>query len=308
MLYAHRTIMELRHLRYFLAVAETENVRLASERLHVTQPAVSRQIHDLEEELGVQLFERLPRGLRLTREGHAYRLDAMGVMASLNTARDRVRGIASGETGLLRIGYVEVTAWRGVVPEALRAFRSVAPGVRLELAPLGTPEQLELIERDTLDGGFVYLFDNLPDGFVSVELPPQNVVLALPSRRENHWKKKLLMGDLAEAAFVTFRRSTYPAYYVKLFTACAQAGVVPKVVQEGASEAAVLSLVSAGIGVAIVNDANINRPPVQVDFVRLADLDVPLPLSFVYREDHRNPVLTSFLSQLGPLASRHGGG
>jgi DNA-binding transcriptional LysR family regulator len=295
--------MELRHLRYFLAVAETENVRLASERLHITQPAVSRQIHELEEELGVQLFERLPRGLRLTPEGQAYRLDALEVMASLNTARDRVRGIANGETGLLRIGYVEVTAWRGVVPEALRAFRALAPGVRLELAPMFTLEQLELIKRDTLDGGFVYLFDNLPDGFVSVELPPQNVVLALPSRREKHWKKKLLLRDLADTAFVTFHRATYPAYYARLFAACAQVGLVPKVVQEGASEAAVLSLVSAGIGVAIVNNANINRPPVQVDFVKLADLDVPLSLSFVYREDHCNSALVRFVSQLVALAS-----
>lgn len=299
--------MELRHLRYFLAVAETENVRLASERLHVTQPAVSRQIHDLEEELGVQLFERLPRGLRLTREGQAYRADALGVMASLDTARDRVRGIASGETGLLRIGYVEVTAWRGVVPEALRAFRSLAPSVRLELTPMGTPEQLELIERETLDGGFVYLFDNLPEGFLRVELPPQNVVLALPSRSEINRKKKLFLRDLADASFVTFRREAYPAYHARLFAACAQIGVVPRVVQEGANEAAVLSLVSAGIGVAIVNDANINRPPVQVDFLKLADLSVRLPLHFVYREDHRNPALVRFLSQLQVLAPHRNG-
>ncbi len=294
--------MELRHLRYFLAVAETENVRLASERLHVTQPAVSRQIHDLEEELGVQLFERLPRGLRLTREGHAYRIDAMSVMASLHTARERVRGIANGETGLLRLGYVEVTAWRGVVPETLRAFRTLAPGVRLELSPMGTPEQLELIDRDALDGGFVYLFDNLPEGFGSMELTPQNVVLAMPSRRASHWKKKLLLRDLADTAFVAFHRSAYPEYYVKLFAACAHAGVLPRVVQEGPNEAAVLSMVSAGIGVAIVNDANVNRPPVQVDFVKLGDLDVPLPLSFVYRMDQRNPALDRFLSQLSALA------
>jgi DNA-binding transcriptional LysR family regulator len=300
--------MELRHLRYFLAVAETENVRLASERLHVTQPAVSRQIHDLEDELGVQLFERLPRGLRLTREGQAYRADAIAAMAALDTARDRVRGMARGETGLLRIGYVEVTAWRGVVPEALRAFRSLAPGVRLELAPMGTPEQLERIERGELDGGFVYLFDNLPEGFVPVQLPPQNVVLALPSQRSYHWKKKLRLRDLADTAFVTFHRSAYPAYHARLFAACAQGGLVPRVVQEGAGEAAVLSLVSAGIGVAIVNDANIHRPPVQVDFQQIADLDVPLPLHFVYREDHRNPALARFRGQLGPLASLHASG
>ena len=162
-------------------------------------------------------------------------------------------------------------------------------------------------KREALDGGFVYLFDNLPDGFVSVTLPAQNVVLALPSHRDGLRKIKLSLSDLQTADFVTFHRSTYPAYYVRLFTACAALGLGPTVVQEGDSEAAILSLVSAGIGVAIVNDANVYRPPVQVDFVRLADLDVPLPLSFVYRSDHRNPALERFVAQLDLLPSNRSG-
>jgi len=199
----------------------------------------------------VQLFERLPRDLRLTREGQAYRADALGIRASPDTARDRMRGIASGETGLLRIGYVEATARRGVVPEALRAFRSLAPSVRLELTPMGMPEQLELIEREALDGGFVYLFDNLPDGFLSVELPPQNVVLALPSRSEINRMKKLFLRDLADVLFVTFRRAAYPAYHARLFAACAQIGVVPRLVQEGANEAQIQLCLPGGIELAL---------------------------------------------------------
>lgn len=289
--------MELRHLRYFLAVAENENVRVASERLHVTQPAVSRQIQDLEEELGVKLFERLPRGLRLSKEGVAYRADVLAIMAALGTARDRVRGIAAGELGLLKLGYVEVTAWHGVVPESLHAFRSAAPDVRLELSPMGTPEQLQLIDDGALDGGFVYLFGNPPRGFRAILLQQQNVVLALPSQREGPRKKRLRLRDLASIPFVTFHRSAYPAYYDQLFAACAAGGLVPRVVQEGLSEAAVLSLVSAGIGAAIVNDANVNRPPLQVEFARIVDLNVPLPLSFVYRRDQSNPALTRFAAQ-----------
>jgi DNA-binding transcriptional LysR family regulator len=111
--------MELRHLRYFLMIAETGNVRRASENLHVTQPAVSRQLHDLESELGVELFERLPRGLRLNAAGHSYRADVSRLLALLASAGERARRVAAGEAGLLKMGYVEITAWEGIVPDVL---------------------------------------------------------------------------------------------------------------------------------------------------------------------------------------------
>lgn len=288
--------MELRHLRYFLAVAETENVRLASERLHVTQPAVSRQIQDLEEEIGVALFERLPRGLRLSRSGVAFREDVLQVMAAIGTATDRARRIANGELGTLRVGYVEVTGWEGIVPDAFHAFRDAAPKVRLEPAPLGTPEQLAAIAEGALDGGFVYQFGSLPRGVVSLPLQEHGVLLAMPMR----WRDRgpLRLRKLAEAPFVFFHRATYPAYHDHLLTACAAAGLVPKIVQEGRNEAAVLSLVSAGIGVAIVNDRNRYRPPAQVEFAELPELRLRLPLSFAYREDQPNPALETMLACL----------
>lgn len=295
--------MELRHLRYFLAVAESENVRIASERLNVTQPAVSRQIQDLEDELGVKLFERLPRGLRLSREGMAYRADVLAIMAALAAARNRARGIAAGELGLLKIGFIEVSAWRGVVPEAFHAFRLASPAVRLELAPMGSPEQLKLILDGALDGGFVYLFENLPEGLLAMPLQTHNVILAMPANRKGLRGGRVLLRDLGGVPFVSFYRSAYPAYYDQLFAACAAGGLAPTVVQEGQNEAAVLSLVSAGIGVAIVNDSNCNRPPVQVDFARIDDLSVPLPLSFVYRKDQTNPALPQFISRLSSLGA-----
>lgn len=298
--------MELRHLRYFLAVAETENVRVASERLHVTQPAVSRQIQDLEDELGVQLFERLPRGLRLSRSGTAFREDVIQLMTSLGSACDRARRVASGEVGMVRVGYVEVAGWEGIVPDSFHAFRETAPKVRLEPTPLGTPEQLARLVDGTLDGGFVYQVGPLPRGISSLPLQTHGVVLAMPVGWKGRPRGAISLRHLAGAPFVFFHRATYPAYHDRLLTACAAGGLVPNVVQQGQNEAAVLSLVSAGIGVAIVNDRNRYRPPSQVEFAEIRDLKVPLPLSFVFPEDGANPALEPMLAHLRAASAKQG--
>lgn len=290
--------MELRHLRYFLAVAETENVRLASDLLHVTQPAISRQIQDLEEEIGVKLFERLPRGLRLSDSGVAFREDVLKVMSALDSATDRARRIAEGEVGTLRVGYVEVAGWEGVVPDAFHAYRDAAPKVRLEPTPLGTPEQLSGIASGILDCGFIYQFGPLPSGIASVPLQDHGVVLAMPSRQNRRGRRSVSLNKLTDTPFVFFHRATYPAYHDHLLTACSTAGLVPMIVQEGRNEAAVLSLVSAGIGVAIVNDRNRFRPPSQVEFADIRELKIQLPLSFAFRRDQSNPALQTMLAYL----------
>lgn len=295
--------MELRHLRYFLAVAEHENVRVASERLHVTQPAVSRQVQDLEDELGVQLFERLPRGIRLSRAGTAFREDVLKLMESLAAASDRARRVAQGEIGMLRLGYVEVAGWEGIVPESFQAFLQVAPRVRLEPEPAGTPEQLARMSAAALDGGFVYQFGALPPGLASMPLQEHGVLLAMPARWPARPRAPIRLQDLAGAPFVFFKRSTYPAYHDLLLAACAAGGLVPHIVQEGQSEAAVLSLVSAGIGIAIVNDRNRFRPPARVEFAEIDDLRLRLPLSFVFPQEDANPALETMLGHLRSVAA-----
>lgn len=290
--------MELRHLRYFLAVASHENVRAASEALHVSQPAVSRQIQDLEEELGVTLFERLPRGIRLSRSGEAFREDISKVMAAIGVACERARRVARGEIGELRIGYVEVAGWEGIVPDTFHAFRENAPEVRLELTPAGTPDQLAMIRAGTLDAGFIYQFEPLPPDLASLHLSEHGVLLAMPSRWPQRPDGPVNLRDLTDEHFIFFHRNAYPAYYDRLLTACALSGLVPNIVQEGRNEAAVLSLVSAGIGLAIVNDRNRYRPPAQVEFRELGDLQIRLPLRFVYRHEKTNPALQKMLACL----------
>lgn len=290
--------MELRHLRYFLTIARTQNIRRASEKLLVSQPALSRQLQDLESELGVELFERLPRGLRLTAAGCWYRDEVSRVLDLLTSAGERARRIALGEAGLLKLGYVEITAWEGIVPDALQAFSREHPDMRLALAPADTPRQLKLIEDGQLDGGFVYPLGNVPANFATRVVRSCNVVLAIPSAWADRIAAAPSLQDFASFPFVAFPRQDYPAYYDRILAACHSGRLTPHVVQHGHSESAVLSLVSAGIGIAIVNDANIARPPATVRFVRVRDLSIPLDLHFVHRADNANPALRVFADQL----------
>ncbi|ACS80722.1 LysR family transcriptional regulator [Maridesulfovibrio salexigens] len=290
--------MELRHLRYFLKVAQTENVRKASEILHISQPTVSRQIQDLEEELGVLLFDRLPRGLRLNEAGRVYQDEIKSLFFQLEAAKEIAKRVATGESGRLRIGYLEVAAWKGIVPEVLQDFNTSNPSVHMELLPINTPQQLNLIESGELDGGFVYPFDILAQSFTAYSVRSGGVVVALPAKWEIPDDPFPHLNDFKELPFVGFPRSEYPAYYDKIMGACSAQGFSPNFVQEANGEGAILSLVSAGIGAAIVNSANTDRPPPLVRFVKPKDLLVPLDLKFVHGFEFCNPVLSLFVESL----------
>ncbi|SUX29420.1 LysR family transcriptional regulator [Chromobacterium vaccinii] len=292
--------MELRHLRYFAAVAEHASMRAASERLHITQPAITRQIQDLETELGFALFTRSPRGLRLTPAGDSYLRDIRRILAALDAAGASARRVADGAAGQLRLGYVENTGWDGLVPQALHRFQAQTPEVSLSLSTLNSPEQLAAIGQDALDGGFVYQLGPLPDGFNTLPLLEQDVVLALPRawRIAHDEAQPFDLRALAGRPFVSFPRAVYPEYHDRLFSTCQQAGIRLDVVQEQPTEAAMLSLVCAGVGAAIVNAANLARPPAQVRFYRLRNLSVPLPLCFVWKREAGNPALARFIDSL----------
>jgi DNA-binding transcriptional LysR family regulator len=290
--------MELRHLRYFIAVAELRSVRAASEQLHVTQPAISRQIQDLEDAIGAALFERTPRGLKLTPAGDAYLSEAREILARVDAANRLARRIASGVQGHLRIGFVENAAWSGIVSRALSAFEQAAPNVALELTPMNTPEQLDALAAARLDGGFCYRIGALPEGIASVHVLDQKVVLAVPEAWPAGRANSLAAHELTGKPFIAFPRRVYPAYYDRLLSACAERGLTLDIRQEASTETAILSLVSAGMGAAIVNAANRDRPPARVRFVELRDLSVPLPLEFCFVAHEANPALKRFVELL----------
>lgn len=296
--------MELRHLRYFIAVAELRSVRAASEQLHVTQPAISRQIQDLEDAIGAALFERTPRGLKLTAAGEAYLHEAREILARVDAANRLARQIAAGLRGHLRIGFVENAAWSGIVSAALRTFEQKVPHVSLELQPMNTPEQLDAIAAGRLDGGFCYRVGVPPDGIAGVPVLEQNVVLAVPESWLLGKAGAVAAAELTGIPFIAFPRRVYPSYYDRLLAACAERGLTLDIRQEATTETAILSLVSAEMGAAIVNAANRERPPARVRFVELQDLSVPLPLEFCFLANGANAALQQFVDLLRQAAPR----
>jgi DNA-binding transcriptional LysR family regulator len=294
--------MELRHLRYFVAIGEEENYRRAAQRLHVAQTALSTQIQDMEAELGFKLFDRLPRGVKLSAAGRLFLEDARRILQQVSEAAARAARVARGQSGTLHVGFTENASWRGIVPESLRRFRQRQPDAELQLTPATSLEQLEAIRLGRLDAGFVF---NMPKNDVELDLLPvalQHVELAVAKGHALAKSKKLRLRDLVDAPFVWFPRRESPAFYDRLIHECFRGGLKsPRIVQEGLNEATILSLVSHGMGVGWVNGTARWRCPESVVIVSVVDLDMPLPLALVWRKDNTSPLLKNFVDDVRSL-------
>jgi DNA-binding transcriptional LysR family regulator len=295
--------MELRHLRYFVAIGEEENYRRAAQRLHVAQTALSTQIQDLEAELGFKLFDRLPRGVKLSAAGRLFLEDARRILQQVSEAAARAARVARGQSGTLRVGFTENASWRGVVPQSLRRFRERQADAELQLTPATSLEQIEALRSGRLDAGFVF---NMPTADAELDHIPvalQHVELAVPKGHPLIRLKKLRLRDLADASFVWFPRREAPAFYDRLMHECFRGGLKsPRIVQEGLNESTILSLVSHGMGVGWVNGTARWRCPEGVVIMSIVDLNMPLPLALAWRRDNTSPLLANFIREVQRLA------
>jgi DNA-binding transcriptional LysR family regulator len=294
--------MELRHLRYFVAVGEEQHYGRASRRLRVAQPALSRQIQDLEEEVGFKLFERLPRGVKLSAAGMLFLEDARRILQEVSEAAARAARVARGQSGTLRIGFTENASWRGVVPDSFRRFREQQPDAELQLRPAPSLEQLEAIRFARLDAGFLNFMPNADLELDQLLVATQRVELAVPKRHPLTKLKKLRLRDLTNARFVWFPRLANPAFYDRMMHACYRGGLKsPRIVQEGFNEATILSLVSTGLGVGWVLGSARWRCPETVAILPVVDLNVPLTLALAWRRDNTSPLLANFIGEVQRL-------
>ncbi|WP_342608897.1 LysR family transcriptional regulator [Vibrio tritonius] len=298
--------MELRHLRYFLAVAETQNIRAASNIVHVTQPAISRQIQELEQELGVELFERLPRGLRLNSAGQQYQKHVQEVLKKLDEANQQLQDFVGAVNGSLRLGGVEVVLWEGNVPKLIKQFRHDHAQVNLDIRTDNSPKLIALLDNETIDGAFVYAFGQLPDHLEHQQIGVNYLKLAYPVE----WAvkdKPLSLADLQSSPMIRFPRSIYPAYYdwqQELFN---QLNITTEVSQWAHNESAMLGLVATGSGFAVVNERQIFRGSPLIHFMDITvnsestkkrntnENKAELPLLFVHKKGNDNPALKAFV-------------
>jgi DNA-binding transcriptional LysR family regulator len=301
--------MELRHLRYFVAVAEEQHYGRAAQRLHVAQPALSRQIQDLEAELGFQLFERLPRGVKISVAGKQFVEDARRSLQEVREAAARAGRVARGETGTLRIAFTENSSWRGIVPESLRLFRQQQPHAELQLKPLRSREQVDAIRTGRLDAGF--LADLVTDTGVlgrdldHMQVAIHRIALAVPKGHFLEKLRKVRLRDLVDVPFVWFVRRDNPLLNDRLIRECARGGLRhPHIVQEAWDEATILSLVLHGTGVGIVIDTARWRCPEGVGVLSVVDLNLPFPLSLTWRKNDRSPLLARFVTLVRGISAR----
>src|SRR6187549_2566931 len=212
--------MELRHLRYFVAVGEEQHYGRAAQRLRVVQPALSRQIQDLEEELGFQLFDRLPRGVRINAAGESFLKEARSILQQVNDATARAKRVASGQSGTLRVGFVESISWHGLVPASFRRFRGRQPNAELQLRPTSSSVQFEAIASGELDAGFAFAIATTDCNLARLEIGVLNLVLAAPQGHPLTSRKSVRLRDLKDAEFVWFPRRESPAFYDRLMRDC----------------------------------------------------------------------------------------
>ncbi|MBI1209861.1 MAG: LysR family transcriptional regulator [Alphaproteobacteria bacterium] len=291
--------MELRHLRYFVAVAEEGHVTRAAERLGIQQPPLSLQIRALEREVGAQLFRRRPRGMELTAAGRAFFTDAQEILQRVDHAFASTRRTARGEQGRIAIGFTNSAPFHPFVPRVIRAFRDGFPLVALNLEESGTSELVEALRAERLDAVFVR--SSAPDysGLAVHFLMEEKMMAALPAGHRlaaNSGAKPLDLAALNAEPFVLYRRLAGPGFYDAIITACRDAGFNPTVVQEAPRILSTLNLVAAGLGISIV-PASLQR--MQMDGVVYRRLKtvrkLVAPLSLAVRRGEPSPAVGRFV-------------
>lgn len=288
--------MELRQLQYFIAVVEEGSISAASRRVHVAQPALTRQMHQLEEDLESPLFHRHTRGVAPTVAGRALYKEALDLIDRRDHIRARLRSLGQGLTGNVRLGITVTLLWEAPVSNLLGGYRDRYPNVAFEVFPLLSGPQLERLRQQTLDAGILYMgADEQPD-LASRLFGSDSLMLAVPEQSRWAISPPKRLAEIDGANFIGGFRSASPSYYDRVFGYLSQVGFNPKVTQYGADNIAILSLVSARLGLAVVPASSSHYPIPGIRFLRLPELDnCDLPLRFAWRPDNDSPALLNLI-------------
>ncbi|HBO8413375.1 TPA: LysR family transcriptional regulator [Pseudomonas aeruginosa] len=288
--------MELRHLRYFIAVAEELHFGRAAERLGISQPPLSQQIQALEEEIGARLFERTNRRVELTDAGRLFLDESRQVLAQVDKAVLLARRAHLGELGELKIGFTSSAPFTSTIPSSIHAFRKAYPDVHLDLQEMSSRQVLKALLEESLQVGVIRPLA-LPDAVHWVELFREPLVAVL---RADHplaagSEDGLAIAALAEEPFVFFPRSYGTGLYDQVIALTRQAGFSPRIAQEASEAMTIIGLVSAGLGVSIL-PASFRRTRVDgVVYRILSDPEATTAVWLVRRQNEGSPLALSFI-------------
>ena len=295
--------MELRTLRYFVTLAEELHFGHAARRLAITQPPLSIAIRGLEDELGVMLFARTRRHVALTHAGSTFLEQARGVLARANEAVQLAQAADRGEVGRLAIGFMSASIFT-LLPAVLREFAVRHAGVRLELRELTLPQQVAELRAGNIHAGFVR--PPVTDAELTFSpLLEEPLLVALPTGHALTAARRVRAARLAGEPFVMFQRSPGLVLHDLVLGFCLQQGFAPRVAQEASQTHAVVGLVSAGIGVALVPASAQEIRLRGVEFRPLAERSPAVGTGLAWRRDDASPVLRAFVETAGKVARRH---
>jgi DNA-binding transcriptional LysR family regulator len=288
--------MELRHLRYVIALSEEMHFGRAADAVFVAQSTLSQQIKAFEDEIGVRLFERSSGGVSLTDAGRTFLPYAKRVVREAKRAEAVARAARDGLAGLLTISY-ESTAMRSGLPAIIKAFRADRPEGELDLVEETTSEQLSALREEATDVGF--LFRPFNERGLHVEpLFTAPTVAVLPSDHRLAGRDTIPLRDLEGEPHVIWARSGAPRIHDAYVRACHEAGFTPQIIQEIERGESFLGLVEAGLGVSIAHASNVQIQRPGVTYAKICEPSIPLTLGVAYRQNDDSPLLQRFLKTL----------
>lgn len=294
--------MELRHLRYFIAVAEELHFTRAAERLHIGQPPLSHAIQMLEADVGAQLFERSKRWVRLTPAGALFLVDARSILAMADQAAESARRAQRGEAGELRIGFTSSTPFTPLFASVINRYRQQFPLVALRLQEMATSRQMEAIAQRSLDLGFIRPPDGVAgvnmvsDALVFSTLRKDNLVVVLPVTHSLAAHKKIAIKELASEPFVMYPHTAGTGIYPQIYSLCHAAGFVPYVAQEAGESSTIIGLVAAGCGISILPNSFDRIQMEGVCYRPLSDAGAGTTLLLAQRKAEHAPLVDAFVA------------
>jgi DNA-binding transcriptional LysR family regulator len=296
------TGMELRHLRYFVAVADTLSFTKGAEKLRLAQPSLTRQIKDLEERIGVRLFDRTKRRVSLTEEGKFFLAGAKRVLAHSAEIVQAVQRFSRQEGLRLNIGYA-ANLFYSILPPSLAAFQCSLPTVSINLFDMTCGDQFRALENGKIDIGFVGFQETIAEpGLEFRSIASYKTVAALAKNDPLTRKATIKLKDLEPMFFISLSEASYPGYRDWLIAACRQAGVTPKILHEANTERTLIQAVESGLGVGLLPDQIKKLSGENVLFCPISPV-VASQSSVAWKKENASPALKAYLKTIADFVA-----
>ena len=289
--------IEIRHLKYFLAVAENLNFRTAAESLFISQPGLSRQIQQMEEILDVNLFERNKKNVKLTAAGEYFEKEIRRILNDLESVETRVRFINTNVYGTLRVGFVG-SAMHKIIPDLLKKLKDQFPGIQTNLDEMQNNDQVKGILNGFLDVGFVRL-PSVPHGLKRKVILKDSFSVVLPLDHPMTESNFQSVMQLMNEEFILFSRDFSPYYYDSIMSLFDEQGFVPNISHKSIHAYTIFKLVETKLGIAIVPSSLKDGFDLRVKFIEIPNSKADAELSIIWKSKNSNPSLQNLLQLIG---------